>query len=660
MSRQQRTSERVRDGLLDVTTTSVGRSTLVDTYASLLDRVRFTGRFRMIVTIDPAYGVGEAELRSTRAFLADLRGHPMVADVIVEEFGHQVGLHGALTVLMAHAQTPVGLHLEDDWTILDTIDLDELVADLYDQDSTQICLANTHVARGGTFDAPGAVEDVTGTRTSLLRFTPASWVAPYLPLCPHVHRAERWRPTVARALATSDPMRCPDERIKELLINEGSVGAHNVLWTRQVLARDTGRQWLANRGLVKSVTPAHDARPPQPPLPGRAPRLQAGSPRSAGMAPAAALTLPARVPPAESTSYRFLDRGQGAVVWDVDGASYVDLDSGQGTAILGHNHPLVTNTIRERAAKGVRLPATPASELAVAQLLVAAVPGSESAHLASTADEARRFAAALARLTTGRDGVLYAGASDGKQQDRGDLAVPVASADDVSALLDLVCSGRWAAMIVRPPLFTPLDIPAVRKLRDACEATDMLMVLDETDVTLRTVAGGLSAMYRVTADLVILSPAVAAGMPLAGLVGRHDVLRHLTEMTMSGCRGPDLLSVEVAKIVLREHTRHPYFDHFAGLGTQLCDGLNHHAARWGWRQLAAGYASVPCLRFAAEPARHRALLAEFADGMAAHGVLIGGDVLYVTAAHTSEQIQFVIDAAAASLRALAAAGHPGR
>lgn len=646
----------LHDGLVDVTTTSVGRILIADTYTSFLDHVHFTGRFRMIVTIDPAYNVDGAELASTRAFLADLRGHPMVAEVIVEDFQHRAGLAGALMVLISHARTPIGFHLEDDWVILDTIDLDAMIADLLDQDSAQICLANTHVARGGTFDAPGAVEHLTGTRVPLLRFTAASWAAPYLPLCPHLHRTDRWAPTVAHALATSDPLRCPDERIKEHLSSGQSVASHNVLWTRQILARDTGRRWLAERGLAKSVHPAHAAQPPRAELPvsGHVRRLVAA--RSADMMRVAARAQPGSpVHTAVPGKRLFFDRGLGAIVWDIDGSAYVDFDCGNGTAILGHNHPTVTSTIRERAAKGVRLPLGTASALTAAQLLADVVPGSQAAHLTSTAEQARRLAVNLARRATGRDRVLYSGTGTGRDEPAAAHSAPLDTAEAALALPDVVGAGPWAAVVVRPPLYWTLGSAVLQGLRRACDEAGSLLVFDETDTTFRAAPEGLCALHGITADLVCLSTAVAAGMPLAGLVGREDILRHLSGPSDDELGSPDLLSIEVGKAVLRDRRRQPHHDHISHLGRQLSDGINEHAARFGWHRLAAGYPGMPSLRFSADPQPQRALLARFTSNMAARGVLIGGDVLFVTAAHTSDQIQFAVDAAAESLQAVAAA-----
>jgi glutamate-1-semialdehyde aminotransferase len=641
--------------LVDLTTTSVGRATLIDAYTSFLTHVRFTGRFRVIVTIDPAYAVENAELRATYVFLTGLRDHPKVAEVVVERFSHQVGLAGALTVLTAYTASPIGVHLEDDWLILDTVDLASLGLDLLEQESTQICLANTHVARGGTFERRGEVEHVTGTRVPLLRFTQASWAAAYLPLCPHLHRTERWAPTVARALASSDPLRCPDERIKEHITAEGSIASHNVLWTRQILARDLGRQWLGQRGQVKAIFPAHQHRPPEPALPSPSPRRSAG--RTANLLAVADRCQPgSRSRSVAGGQPRFFDRGCGAIVWDSDGHDYVDFDCADGTAILGHNHPAVTNVIRERAAKGVRLPVAAASELAVAQMLIDAVPGADMAHLTCTADDALRLAVSLARHATGRDDVLCVGKGTTDAALDGTLA-PVDGAHDLRIALDMVAANDWAAIVVRPPLFRTLQAREVRLLRESCGRVGALAVLDETAISFRLATGGFSALHDVTFDMVVLSHTAAGGMPFAALVGQRPVMRQLPKWDGTHPPGPDLLSVEVAKAVLRQCCHQPFIDQIAQLGAKLRDGLNLHAANRGWTKIADGYPSMPCLRFSPDPQRHVAMADTFASAMAERGVLISSDVLFISAAHTSAQIEFAVNAAAQSLAALISTGN---
>jgi len=639
--------------LVDLTTTSVGRATLIDAYKSFLSHAQFTGRFRVIVIIDPAYGVDSAELRATCEFLDGLRDHPMVAAVIVERFSHQIGLAGALTVLTAHTTTPIGIHLEDDWLILHTVDLPSLGLDLLEQESTQICLANTHVARGGTFERPGEVEHVAGTRVPLLRFTRASWAAAYLPLCPHLHRTERWAPTVARALASSDPLRCPDERIKEHIIAEDSIDSHNVLWTRQILARDLGRQWLAQRGQIKAVHPAHQDRPPELVLP--SPSHPRSTARTATLLAAANQCQPGLNPRSVTNSQpRIFDRGSGSIVWDVDGHDYVDFDCAGGAAILGHNHPAVTNVIRERVAKSVRLPTVAASGVAAAQALVDAVPGADMAHLTCTAGDALRLAASLARHATGRTEVLYVGGdSNGIAPDT--TTTPADSEQDIQSALGMIAAHEWGAIVLRPPLYRTLRTDEVRLLREACTRIGALAVLDETATGFRLAAGGFSALHEITFDAVVLSHTAGNGMSLAALVGRRHVMGQLTNLETTHPT-PDLLSIEVAKVVLRQCCHQSFIDRITQLGILLREGINRHTANFGWTKLVGGYPGLPCLRFSQYPEWHAALADAFARAMGDRKVLINGDVFFISAAHTDAQIEFAVKAAAQSLPVLISSG----
>jgi hypothetical protein len=132
--------------LVDLTTTSVGRTTIIDTYESFLAKVRFSGRFRVLVTVDPAYGVEADEVARTLAYLDDLPDlHPVVESVTVERFPRQVGLAVALRVLLAMSSAEYGVYIGDDWECTGEVDLDRLLLDLEQSDSREIVLSNSHV-----------------------------------------------------------------------------------------------------------------------------------------------------------------------------------------------------------------------------------------------------------------------------------------------------------------------------------------------------------------------------------------------------------------------------------------------------------------------------------------------------------------------------------
>jgi aminotransferase MxcL len=659
---------------VDVTTTSVGRDTLLRTYASFFGHVRFSGTFRVVVTVDPAYGVPDEEIERTIAFLEQLPvDEPRVREVVVERFPRAVGLDRALGVLLAHARAPVGVHVEDDWEFTGPIDLDDLIADLLDGGGTQIVLANAHTARGGTFARPAEAEPVHGTRVPLLRLTRESWAAHFLPLSPHVHRTERWAPAVARALSLTDPGRCVDERIRERVIAEDAYESHRVLWTREVVARDIGRPWLAARGQYRALTPEHSGTATSRsalPAPRSGPLVLA---RSTAMRRRAELVTPGLTHTfhkrpenfAEGAYPVYLERGEGALTWDVDGQCYIDFICALGAATLGHNHPVVANTVREKAGRGLLLSLPTPAEVSAAELLTATVPGAEMVRFLKTGAEACSAAIRLARAATGRDEVLLAGYHGWHDQLGGlSLGVPkalaplshrmeLASAEADDRLLARLSSrgDGIAAVLLSTPYHRQLTAEFLGELRRMCDVHGALLVLDEVVTGFRLAPGGLGELLGVRADVLCFSKGLAAGAPLAAVAGPRRTMAGFDQLRVSSTFAGETLSLELMKAALRYYASGDYYSRLARLGRRLREGLNEAAAQQGVAPIAVGYDALPCLRFSDDAAEHGRLAAIFLAGMARRGVLLRRDVNFVSDAHGDPQVDFALLAATETLAA---------
>jgi hypothetical protein len=242
---------------LDVLTTSVGRLLVQQTYESFFRHAQFDGKYNFIVTVDRTYGVSDEEYQETLRYFRALRDvDRRVRKVTVETWEGNIGLQRSLIVLFSHCRNPFGINLEDDWCFFADIDLDALLLDLVDQKSTMIAFSNTGVAADGTFTRVGEVEDVPHTRVPLVRLISPSWACDYLPLCPHLHDADRWLPAYTKALMLNDdPYRCPDERVKAFVRGTASRTFYNVLWTKAVVVKDIGRDWLFERNQTRNIGP---------------------------------------------------------------------------------------------------------------------------------------------------------------------------------------------------------------------------------------------------------------------------------------------------------------------------------------------------------------------------------------------------------------------
>jgi aminotransferase MxcL len=661
-------TEQTRTGrrdVIDVTTTAVGRRLLVETYESFFRCVESTATFRVVVTIDPAYPVPPGEVDEVVDYLRHLpQRHPAVAAVVVERFERHVGLQAALLTLFAHCRSEVGLHLEDDWRFDGPVALDDLVADLIDQDSTMIVLGNSHAARGGTFERPGESSAVPGARTALLRLLPTSWAAAYLPLCPHVHQTERWVPAMTRALLSSDSRRCPDERLRELVVDGGTYGEHRVLWTADVIAHDTGRAWLIERGLHRTISPT--VPPPVPAAPAGETAGALSLQRSAQLVRAAEAVIPGMTGTFHKRPIQFapgeypamVERGRAGHVWDVDGNRYIDLISGLGALTLGYDHPAVTTTIHERVDRGVLFSLPTPAEHVAATALCDFLGDVDQVRFFKTGAEACAAAVRLARHLTGRSAIALVGyhgwhdqfvpGTPGVPSAIADLSVRVdlrdAAADE--ALLDLLDSraADLAALVLSVPYHRVLPPGLLPEVRRRCSQHGTLLVCDEIVTGFRLAPGGAHQHFGVDADLSCYSKGLAAGMPVAALAGRRDHMQALSDLHVSSTFCGEVLSLEVLKATLRAYREHDLLAGVRRLGRRLRDEANAIARSHGFDDIFTGYDPLPCLRLADDDDEHGRRATSFLAAIARRGVLLRRDVNFPNAGHTDDDIDGVLAA----------------
>ncbi len=110
----------------------------------------------------------------------------------------------------------------------------------------------------------------------------------------------------------------------------------------------------------------------------------------------------------------FIERGEGAELFDVDGNVYVDYVCSWGPLIHGHAHPAVLEAVIAAAVKGTTFGAATAGEVELAELVSQRMPSVDMLRMTSSGTEASMSAIRLARAATGRDAVVkFAGAYHG-------------------------------------------------------------------------------------------------------------------------------------------------------------------------------------------------------------------------------------------------------
>jgi glutamate-1-semialdehyde 2,1-aminomutase len=231
-------------------------------------------------------------------------------------------------------------------------------------------------------------------------------------------------------------------------------------------------------------------------------------------------------------------RGDGALLWDLDGHQYSDFLSEFTAGIFGHSHPAIRRAITEALDYGLNFGAHNEAEARFAAAVCARFPGIELVRFTNSGTEANLTAVSAARAITGRSKILVFGGGyhGGVFYFRGHGSAINAPFDyligrynDLDAALELVRPHRadLAAILVEPMQGTTGCIPAERAflagLRELADATGAFLIFDEV-MTSRLAPGGLQEVHGILPDLTTLGKYVGGGMSFGAFGGRADIM----------------------------------------------------------------------------------------------------------------------------------------
>jgi 4-aminobutyrate aminotransferase/(S)-3-amino-2-methylpropionate transaminase len=316
-----------------------------------------------------------------------------------------------------------------------------------------------------------------------------------------------------------------------------------------------------------------------------------------------------------------VERAEGAVVTDVDGNRLLDLAGGIGALSVGHCPPKVVAALREQAEKLVHMCAIVASYepyVEVAERLNALTPGDfpKKTVLTNTGAEAVETTVNLARVHTGRQGVVV---FEGAYHGRTNLTMSMTSKFGLfkkgfgpftpevyrfpfpdsyrrpeglseEDLVDwhigrlehcftaIVDPSHVAAVVIEPVLgeggFHPAPFAWLKRLRELCDTHGIVFVADEVQCGFGRTGRLLAIEHSgVVPDLVITGKSLAAGMPLAAVTGRADLMDAAHPGGLGGTYSGNPLACAAALVAIEEISSPAFLARARDLGNQLRTSL---------------------------------------------------------------------------------------
>src|SRR5882724_1532733 len=391
-----------------------------------------------------------------------------------------------------------------------------------------------------------------------------------------------------------------------------------------------------------------------------------------------------------------IEKGSGQYLYDADGNQLLDYVCSWGAMLLGHAHPAVSAAIAEQARHGTSFGVTTELELQLATLITKAIPFIEKVRFVSSGTEATMSAVRLARGVTKRDFIIkfegcYHGHADSFLSQAGSgLAtlgiaecpgVPQALAaltlnvpyNDLTAVENAFAQhkDKIAAVIVEPIAANMGVVPPatdfLRGLREISHRNGALLIVDEVITGFRLHNGSVQDLLGIEADLTTLGKIIGGGVPVAAYGGRAELMNHVAPLGpvyQAGTLAGNPLAMRAGIAALEQLSKPDLYDEMTQLARRLVFGLREELTDAGIAAQINAIGSLATIFFTEKPVRNYTdakrsdtkRYARFFREMLDRGIFLAPsqfEATFISAAHTSSDIDGTLLAAHESLQAMA-------
>lgn len=391
----------------------------------------------------------------------------------------------------------------------------------------------------------------------------------------------------------------------------------------------------------------------------------------------------------------FIDRGQGAHIWDIDGNQYLDFVGSWGPLIVGHAHPDVVAAIKRVAERGTSYGAPTEVETVLAEEVLKAYPSMEMIRMVNSGTEATMSALRLARGVTGRAKIVkfegcYHGHADQLLIKAGSGAltfgvptspgVPAQTAattisaqfNDLEGLREIFKrEGEEIACVILEPVAGNMGVVLpegefLQGVRRLTEEYGALLIFDEVMTGFRVSYGGAQAHYGIDPDLTCLGKVIGGGLPVGAYGGKRQYMAQISPsgpIYQAGTLSGNPLAMNAGLATLKLLQQPGTYQNLQAKTTRLAEGLKQLAQEAGlpiWTNavgamFSAFFTNIPVKDYASACTSDVERFAKFFRGMLERGIYLAPsqfEAVFLSMAHTDSDIDLTLEQARIVLKTL--------
>jgi glutamate-1-semialdehyde 2,1-aminomutase len=354
---------------------------------------------------------------------------------------------------------------------------------------------------------------------------------------------------------------------------------------------------------------------------------------------------------------KYLQKGKGSHVWDVDGNEYIDFNSAIGPISLGYAYQAVDDAIKKQLEDGITFSLMHPLEVELSELIQEVIPNAEAVKISKTGADVCSAAIRVARAFTKREKIFCCGYHGWHDWYIGitsrNAGIPESiqnmtytfEYNNIEAIREAL-DEDVAAIILEPFIFEAPQNNFLQELAEACRENGTLLIFDEMWTGFRIALGGAQEYFDIKPDLAVYSKACANGMPISLLTGRADVMELFNNEVFSYTTfGGEALSLAACIATIKEIRDKNVPEYLDKKGQILKDGYNHIAEEFGLGNLTkcVGYNCRTMVIFAPEAGNGLEVKALMQQEMIKRGVLWAG-FHNMCFSHTDEDIEHTLSA----------------